>query len=269
MALKERVVGVLLGLAAGDQIGGPIRMALTVAESLCHCAAFDPQEIGERYLRWFRDGAFDTGPTAERVFALGVSGVSFEEASLRVDEESRGMTAGCNPAHRSAPLAMFSAIEDSRLAWAAITEAALTHRNPLAGDVAAAVVVLCRALIRGIDWSTARALASAGRMAETRSAMEVQAPDSLSQAGFAPEALRAAIHFVDISESFADALQRSKSFAGAANYCPVLVGSIAGARWGASKINESLLVRHRSLLPRLLSVATDLAKGWNDAQTSI
>lgn len=32
--LEERIVGLLLGLAAGDRIGGPVRMALRVAESL-------------------------------------------------------------------------------------------------------------------------------------------------------------------------------------------------------------------------------------------
>jgi len=31
---RERVIGLLLGLAAGDRIGGPVRMALLVAESL-------------------------------------------------------------------------------------------------------------------------------------------------------------------------------------------------------------------------------------------
>ncbi|MCK5826408.1 MAG: hypothetical protein KAG93_05195, partial [Desulfuromusa sp.] len=32
--IEDRTMGVLLGLAAGDKIGGPIRMALRVAESL-------------------------------------------------------------------------------------------------------------------------------------------------------------------------------------------------------------------------------------------
>lgn len=33
LELEDRVKGVLLGLAAGDRIGGPIRMALMVRES--------------------------------------------------------------------------------------------------------------------------------------------------------------------------------------------------------------------------------------------
>jgi hypothetical protein len=44
--------GVLVGLAAGDQNGGPIRMAVRLAESLLDCGDFDVAHILERYLRW-------------------------------------------------------------------------------------------------------------------------------------------------------------------------------------------------------------------------
>ena len=49
-----------------------------------------------------------------------------------------GKTAGCNPAHRSPPLAMLAALADDDLPGRAATEARLTHHDPLAGDVAAA-----------------------------------------------------------------------------------------------------------------------------------
>jgi len=48
--LEERTVGVLLGLAAGDRIGGPIRMALRIAKSLRDCDGIDVSDIGMRYL---------------------------------------------------------------------------------------------------------------------------------------------------------------------------------------------------------------------------
>jgi hypothetical protein len=52
-------------------------------------------------------------------------------------------------------------------------------------------------------------------------------------------------------------------FAGPTNYCPVLVGSIGGARWGRSQIEEELLSHHSNLLPRLTEVATALATEWS------
>lgn len=264
--VEARAVGVLLGLAAGDRIGGPLRMALRVAESLRDRGGLDVSDIGMRYLDWWRESAFDTGPTVAQVLSLVASGASFEQASIRVDEKAGGMTAGCNPAHRSAPLAMCASIEDSGIGRAAVTEARLTHRHRLAGDVAAAVACLCRALIRGAPWSVSIGLAAEGRSSETRGALEIPRPEALSRNGFAPDALGAAVHFVDASTSFATALGRSIDFAGAANYCPVLVGSIGGARWGSAQIEESALRHQGDLVPRLKATALALGRAWQNAE---
>jgi ADP-ribosylglycohydrolase len=59
---EDRCQGVLIGLAAGDKIGGPIRMAVRLAESLLDCNGFNSTDILNRYLDWWREGAFDTGP---------------------------------------------------------------------------------------------------------------------------------------------------------------------------------------------------------------
>ena len=52
---EDRCQGLLVGLAAGDQIGGPIRMAVRLAESLLDCGGFDPADILNRYLGWWRE----------------------------------------------------------------------------------------------------------------------------------------------------------------------------------------------------------------------
>ena len=261
-AVEERTVGVLLGLAAGDRIGGPLRMALRVAESLRDRGGFDVGDIGTRYLDWWRGGAFDTGPTVAQVLSKVASGATFDQAAILVDEKAGGLTAGCNPAHRSVPLAMCASIEDSGLGQAAAAEAGLTHRHPLAGDVAAAVTCLCRALIRGASWSVALGVAAADRSPETRHALAIPTAGAVSRSGFAPDVLGAAVHFVDTSACFPDALARAIDFAGPANYCPVLVGSIGGARWGHAQIEESSLHHQRDLLPRLKAAARGLAGEW-------
>lgn len=260
--MQMRVRGVLLGLAAGDRIGGPVRMALHLAESLLACQRLDLADIGRRYLAWWRDDAFDTGPTVAAVLTLVAEGKTFEEAARQVDERTNGQTAGCNPAHRCAPLAMCARIPDADLADAAMAEARLTHRHSLAGDAAAAVASLCRALIRGRPWPEALELAAAGRLPPTREAL-ASAGGPLSRSGFAPDALRAAIHFVSISDSFPQALQRAIEFAGPANYSPVLAGSIGGARWGSRAIPETLLAHHGKLTPHIHAAAAALAAGWN------
>lgn len=263
--IGDRVSGIILGLAAGDRIGGPIRMALRLAESLRDNNSFNPEDIGQRYLQWWSEGAFDTGPVVAQVMEfVTTSGMPFEQAAVIVDQARQGKTAGCNPAHRSAPLAMLASLQDSQLSQAAITEARLTHHNPIAGDVAAAVVILCRSLIRGEPWEIAFSVI-AKVTEEVGLAIESQSEADLSQSGFAPDVLNAAIFFVETSDSFQTALNRSIRFAGGANYCPVLVGSIAGARWGARQIGDDLLRHHNNdLVTQLRSVAADLAIYWTE-----
>ena len=79
---SDRARGLLPGLAAGDLNGGPVRMAVRLAESLVARRQFDPDDILARYLDWWREGAFDTGPVAAEVLALVASGKNREMASF-------------------------------------------------------------------------------------------------------------------------------------------------------------------------------------------
>jgi hypothetical protein len=110
--VQDRCRGVLLGLAAGDRNGGPIRMAVRLAESLLALGRFDPADIVGRYLHWWREGAFDPGPVSGRALELMAAGMSALEAPGQVHREFAGRTAGCNPAHRCTPLAMLAALAD-------------------------------------------------------------------------------------------------------------------------------------------------------------
>jgi ADP-ribosylglycohydrolase len=199
---------------------------------------------------------------AANVFKRVDSGLSFDQAALQVHNESGGFTAGCNPAHRSAPLAMLASVPEDELYAAAIAEASLTHKHPLAGDVSTATVTLCRALVRGNDWTTALRRTQRGRLSQTRAALEAKPTDSLSTGGFAPHVLAAAIHFISDNETFPSAMREAVRFAGPANYCPVLVGSIGGARWGASVIPGDLLGSNFELMPHIREAAENLSANW-------
>jgi hypothetical protein len=52
---------------------------------------------------------------------------------------------------------------------------------------------------------------------------------------------------------------RSGRACGPANYCPVLVGAVGGARWGAASI-EPRQLQHCDLLPQVRQSA--LARAW-------
>jgi ADP-ribosylglycohydrolase len=133
-------------------------------------------------------------------------------------------------------LRAFFKVVANGLAAYAISEASLTDASPIAASVSAATVILCRQLMKGSRWETALAIASEGRRSEMLSALEFTTAKMPNRGAFAPEALRAAIYFLNQSDSFSEALNSSLEFAGPANYSPVLVGAIGGARWGALKI---------------------------------
>lgn len=228
--------GVLLGLAAGDKNGGPIQMALCLAESLAEQGRFDLESISQGYFKWWAREGFDTGPTAEGVFKHVAAGMPWRDAAAAVNAECRGQTVGCNPAHRASPLAMAAFLPAAELTCLAMEEASLTHAHPLAGEVSAAVIALCRGLIDGMPWQAALDSASSSRSAEVVAALMQSERHPLDDSGYAPEVLRAAVCFVDSSHDFASALEASLKFAGPANYSPVLVGAIAGARYGAEAV---------------------------------
>jgi ADP-ribosylglycohydrolase len=227
---KNYTENLFVGLCASDKNGGPTQMASQLADSLEQKDGFDIEDIGKRYLNWHRRDGYDAGPTANRVFQLVSRGMSLTKASEQVDYELSGRTAGCNPAHRAAPLAMLD-VSDKELIDITIQEAKLTHWHPLAADVSVATVLLCRKLWRGEDWHTAVANTRKGRLIETQRALETHKMDELNGNGYAPNVLAAAMYFLSNSKSITEAIECSIDFAGPANYCPVLVGTIGAAKW--------------------------------------
>lgn len=257
---RDRVCGTLIGLAAGDRIGGPLRMALCLAESLVSQKRFDREDVLSRYLSWWRKGGFDSGPVSACLFDMIAAGNNKNDAVDRAHDAFGRRTAGCNPAHRSPPLSMAAFLSDEQLPALAYQEAALTHKDLLAGDAAAANVMLCRSLIRGMDWGSALRKAATGRMETTRSSL-LNSTMPLNKDGYAPEVLHAAIFFVSTHSNFNAALRAALEFAGPENYCPVLVGAIGGARFGATAIPVALL-SHCDIMVQVQTVAEELAGLW-------
>jgi len=105
------------------------------------------------------------------------------------------------------------------------------------------VTILCREVIRGSPWKNAIETAQYP-VKEAKVKIAINSVGSvqianLSKDGYAPAVLQAALYFLNHEKSFSEALNASISFAGSGNFCPVLVGSIGGARYGANVILEA------------------------------
>ncbi len=84
--------------------------------------------------------------------------------------------------------------------------------------------------------------------------------------GHVPKTWCLYLHSFIPSCSFQSALDASVSFAGSANYCPVLVGAFAGARWGRVAVcahTKGLSHCSSALLAQVTTQAQNFASNWN------
>jgi hypothetical protein len=158
--------GLLVGLAAGDRNRGPIQMCLALAESVGHTHIYDPAVALQCYREWWDlgqgDDAWDTGPTTRAVLERTANGCSLadaEQASMGLDRELGGMTAGVNAAHRVLALALATGCLSSgaELAAAARQESRLTHWSAISQDTCAVLCHLARSLLEGRSLETGMA----------------------------------------------------------------------------------------------------------------
>lgn len=213
---------ILDGIAVGDDIGGPNEIARLLSKSLCEQGRFDPNDIAAKYFDWWENGAFDTGPTFDLVFSHVAKGMTQQDAVKTADKMLSGKSAGCNPAHRIAPLAAFSFIETADIPTVARTEALLTHNHHLSGETASVCALLCRFMIEGNDWAQSKNLTADREPDGWRTVSNAK----LSKDGFAPDVVHTALHFLDRENP----IKKSKEFSGPCNYAPVIVGPINAIR---------------------------------------
>jgi ADP-ribosylglycohydrolase len=280
--LRSRVAGTLIGLAAGDLIGGPTRMAVMCLKSLLDTKPeFSPDDLFRRFVQWYDKDAFDSGPVFMHVMrefkdCPSREGNVFEYAQ-RAHVKLHGMTAGCNPAHRVPVFAMVPWLVDDRLEQGARLQALLTHVHPAASDAAVSIAVACRRgimehdRIRNVDASTVTSSA-------------------LHSGGFAPDVVEAAFHFysmacnqaselltkstvspqpLDFAQIVQEALTASIRFAGPSNYCPVLVGALLGSTFGAEAFaTEDALAHHEpKLRQEVFTLGATVADMWAGPDT--
>eukprot|EP01006_Ploeotia_vitrea_P004554 TRINITY_DN114876_c0_g1_i1.p1 TRINITY_DN114876_c0_g1~~TRINITY_DN114876_c0_g1_i1.p1 ORF type:complete len:290 (-),score=36.74 TRINITY_DN114876_c0_g1_i1:88-921(-) len=275
MSAASRAKGLLYGLTAGDRNGGPFRMAIRVAESVTACQGFNKDDIWARYTSWWspppgeKDRSFDTGFTIMSVLKLVKDGCTPTEAAKQVLQATGN--AGINAAHRNTILAACSVIPTENLKACAIAESEQSHAHELSVAASVACNMLCRALITGKSWDEARKIAAAA-VDQSEIADSLLRPESLdinqlSRGGHGGCVFQAAMYFLHNGSDFATTLTKSLNFAGGANYCPVLVGAIGGARWGYEAVGDMwkhpLLTSPTDYTNRVVQTAESLTVGWD------
>jgi len=125
----------------------------------------------------------------------------------------------------------------------------LTHVNKEAGEISVAVNAICLHLIvhrddfRAIKFGMKFLSYDWAWQDNIFKHIDSLTINDLSDGGYAPDTLIAALWFLLNTRSLKDALEQSKEFAGVANYCPVLVGSIGGAMYGYNEIESTISLK--------------------------
>jgi len=251
----------------GDRNGGQIRMSLRLASSLLSQKTFDQNHIIETFYKWHRgppydtERAFDTGPIFHQVFNHYHNGMSIEEAARKVNSPN----AGINPAHREAPLACFGTISDEDLVQYSKIQCSITHLHPISIEMTIVLAILLRKIILGFPLEEAINEAKKYLTSfEGKLAFQPKEYHQLSPNGFAPNVIQATLYFLSSATDFSSILQNSIAFAGSSNYCPVLVGALAGALYGVDQIKpEDYAHCEEPLRKNIETIAEALSETWS------
>mgnify|MGYP001258428126 CR=1 FL=1 len=211
---------ILSSIKFGDQIGGPYQLAKILTTNIKENEGFNATDLTNKYLEWWKNDAFDTGPTFASVFTKIESGMDPNKAVFKTHEQFDQNTAGCGPAHRASPIAGFMEINSNQLIQLARDEAKITHYHKDAGNGSAIIVILCRYLLEGKSFNEAQEIIATNNDLK-QSWNKVQNAE-LKPDGYIFNVIHSAIHFIKHNKSFDETIR----FAGKANYCPILFSAI-------------------------------------------
>ena len=192
--MNNEIKLILEGVKKGDQIGGPYELSKILAKSLQANNGFNKDDLTKRYLEWWKEDAFDTGPTYASVFTNILKGYDHEKAVLKTHQDFDENTAGCGPAHRCMPLAGFIKIPAEELIGLARLEAKITHYHEDAGNGSAIVNLLCRNLLEGNNFDNACVKLSQNK--EFIESWKKVENAKLSPDGYVYNVIHSAIHFI-------------------------------------------------------------------------
>jgi ADP-ribosyl-[dinitrogen reductase] hydrolase len=289
----DRARGALLGLAVGDALGTTIEfqprdsypkqtemtgggpfdleagqwtddtsMALALADSLIARPDFDPVDLMDRFVRWWKQGeysctgsCFDIGITTQAALArYRRTGDPFAGAT---DED----TAGNGSLMRLSPVALAALHDPDKVRRIAAEQSRTTHGAPQAVQACIWFANLLRRAILGEPkasllapgaWdghAAIRAIAAGTWRGRPRA--------RIRSSGYVVDTLEAALWSVDQTDSFEDAVVLAVNLGDDADTVGAVTGQLAGALYGSSAIPERWLA-DLAWRPRIQTMADAL-----------
>lgn len=255
---EDRLKGALLGLAVGDALGttlefsprpaepvvsdmvggGPFAlkpggwtddtsMALCLADSLLEHPGFDPTDLMQRFVDWWRNGhnshagnCFDIGITTSNALAR------FEHGGEPYAGSTDPMSAGNGGIMRLAPVVLAFHGDPKRMREVAALQSRTTHAARECLEYAALLADAIHAEVRG---------EGALETGHTR--------DTVKSSGYVRYTFEAAVWAVATTGSFREALLAAVNLGDDADTVGAVAGQIAGARYGMAGIPGDWLAK--------------------------
>jgi len=296
---SDRILGALWGALAGDALGVPVEfqsretvrenpvtgmrgfgthrqpagtwsddssLLLCTVESLAHAGGLDTADLGERFVRWERDGywtphgdVFDIGLTTARAISQIASGIPPEGAG-GADANSNGN----GSLMRIIPIALwFQGDSVEAIAEHAQRASSLTHRHPRSQLACAFYCLLARELLHGASREDGlRAAFDAFSRIYTHTpfaeemphfrllnpeALEKLPETEIASSGYVIHTLLASVWCLLTSQTFEETLLKAVNLGGDTDTTGTVAGGLAGAYYGMKAIPlfwEQLLARH-------------------------
>ncbi len=274
--INDKIRGMVVGSVTGDALGMPLEfhaprelnnlarememgplpagtftddteMALALAESLLEHSPLDGEDFTQRLLAWVQNRPADIGIHTSKVLSLIANGISWREASERVQSEDP-QNAGNGSLMRTWPVAAIHhnnpglLIAESRLqsqithahadcvnacVFLDLVLADLIHRDSRKTPNAALREVITSSLTRislGKDFELLIKLAA------------VRQRDALPNSGWVRHTLESALWAVLTTQTFEDALISAVNLGNDADTAGAVTGAIAGALYGYEAI---------------------------------
>ncbi|MCC6703523.1 MAG: ADP-ribosylglycohydrolase family protein [Thermomicrobiales bacterium] len=279
--LQDRYRGVLLGLACGDALGGPVeflsrediatqhpdglrdfigggwlelfpgeitddtQMTLAIARSLAERDDVDMEDIGRRFVAWADGDPKDIGLTTRAAIEALRRGIDWREAGTHVSGYASGNAAGNGAVMRCAPVALRFRTDKARLITASRDTARITHADRRCQSSAVAVNGMLAHLLDGgaIDDLPGVILPDIVDP-EVVSALEKASDlprEKVRSGGFVIDTLQAALWSLKQTDSLEAAVVLAVSLGADTDTTGAVAGAFAGAAYGASAIPQRWL----------------------------
>lgn len=275
--LQDRFRGVLLGLAVGDALGGPLefqparspgnyvtnmigggwqqlapgewtddtQLALCIVDSLLAKSVFDPDDIAKRFVAWMDSGPKDIGLHTARVLAAIQAGTPWDVAAVEAQEADVN-NAPNGSLMRCAPLAMYFYKHPDYAASLSPVLSRITHAHADCDAACVLVNVAIASLLAGIRGADAieagyNACETVSDAFRERVARAMQPVNNTSPTGWVLDTLEVALWCFLHTSSYEMAVVEAVNRGADADTVGAVVGALAGAYYGLSGIPERWL----------------------------